>query len=193
MANFTEKAIRRVFLEMLEERPLNKITVKDIAEKCEISRNSFYYHYKDIPSLLESITKDEFDDFVKMYSGFVSLGDVVTICLQFATKNRQAILNIYRSDNRDVYENHLWRLCEHVSRSYFGRVEGVKALSEENKELLIRLFKCELYGVIAEWVWAGMRITRNEANIDSCIDQFDKMKLAEIDVLVAYLTGSAIK
>ena len=53
MANFTEKAIRSAFLELLDQRPLNKITVKDITERCGINRNSFYYHYQDVPTLIQ--------------------------------------------------------------------------------------------------------------------------------------------
>ena len=52
MANFTRKAIKETFLALLEERPLNDITIKDIVEKCGINRNSFYYHYQDLPALI---------------------------------------------------------------------------------------------------------------------------------------------
>ena len=51
MANFTKKAIKETFIALLEERPLSDITVKDIVGKCGINRNSFYYHYQDIPAL----------------------------------------------------------------------------------------------------------------------------------------------
>ena len=44
MPNFTKKAIRESFIKLLNERPLNKITVKDIVEDCGVNRNSFYYH-----------------------------------------------------------------------------------------------------------------------------------------------------
>ncbi|WP_303030813.1 TetR/AcrR family transcriptional regulator, partial [uncultured Duncaniella sp.] len=53
--NFTRKAIQETFITLLDERPLNKITVKDIVETCGINRNSFYYHYQDLPALLEEI------------------------------------------------------------------------------------------------------------------------------------------
>ena len=43
MANFTRRAIKEAFTSLLEERPLNDITVKDIVERCGINRNSFYY------------------------------------------------------------------------------------------------------------------------------------------------------
>ena len=45
-------SIIEAFAQLLEERPINKITVKDIVNRCDINRNTFYYHFPDIPSLL---------------------------------------------------------------------------------------------------------------------------------------------
>ena len=53
MPNFTKKAIKDSMKKLLNERPLNQITVKDIVEDCGINRNSFYYHFEDMPSLIE--------------------------------------------------------------------------------------------------------------------------------------------
>ena len=47
MANFTEKAIKDTFMDLLNRKTINKITIKEISEECGIKRNSFYYHYKD--------------------------------------------------------------------------------------------------------------------------------------------------
>ena len=44
MANFTKRAIKAAFLELLDEKPLNKISVRDIVERCGINRNSFSGH-----------------------------------------------------------------------------------------------------------------------------------------------------
>ena len=52
MASFTKNAIKQSFIKLLNERPLSKISVRDIVEDCGINRNSFYYHYQDIPALL---------------------------------------------------------------------------------------------------------------------------------------------
>ena len=55
MSNLTEKAIQEAFVKLLNERPLDKITVREIAGECGINRNTFYYHYHDIYDLLESL------------------------------------------------------------------------------------------------------------------------------------------
>ena len=42
MASFTKKAICQSFIKLLSERPIDKITVKDIVDDCGIARNTFY-------------------------------------------------------------------------------------------------------------------------------------------------------
>lgn len=46
MPNFTKKEIKRSFIKLLNEQPLNQISVRDIVEDCGINRNSFYYHFR---------------------------------------------------------------------------------------------------------------------------------------------------
>ena len=68
MANFTRRAIKEAFTSLLEERPLNDITVKDIVERCGINRKTFYNHYRDIPDLMEKILTDEVDAIMARYT-----------------------------------------------------------------------------------------------------------------------------
>ena len=47
MQQFTENAIMEHFEQMLREMPFDKITVTALARHCEISPNTFYYHFSD--------------------------------------------------------------------------------------------------------------------------------------------------
>ena len=55
MSAYTKQAIKNSFLKLLNDRPLNQVTVKAIVEDCGINRNTFYYHFTDIPSLATEI------------------------------------------------------------------------------------------------------------------------------------------
>ena len=70
MAGSTQRVIRKTFMELLEERPLNEITVKLIVERCGINRKTFYNHYRDIPDLMEKILTDEVDAIMVYAGGF---------------------------------------------------------------------------------------------------------------------------
>ena len=49
MPGFTRQIILHTLTELMNEKPLSKITVKDIVERCGVNRNTFYYHFRDIP------------------------------------------------------------------------------------------------------------------------------------------------
>ena len=37
---------------LLEQKPLHNIAVNDIAERCGVTRQTFYYHFEDVYDLL---------------------------------------------------------------------------------------------------------------------------------------------
>lgn len=51
----TKKAFERSLVELSSELPLNKITVKLLCERAQLSRNAFYFHYKDINDLVSDV------------------------------------------------------------------------------------------------------------------------------------------
>jgi AcrR family transcriptional regulator len=55
MALLTQKAIWASFEEMLVEMPFDKITVSALVKRCEVSSNTFYYHYQDIFAELDTL------------------------------------------------------------------------------------------------------------------------------------------
>lgn len=44
----TKKAIQDVFCEMIKEKKLNEITVKELCARADINKSTFYLHYRDI-------------------------------------------------------------------------------------------------------------------------------------------------
>ena len=53
MSQVTKRALEASLKNLLLQKPLNKITINDIADDCGINRMTFYYHFKDIYDLVE--------------------------------------------------------------------------------------------------------------------------------------------
>lgn len=47
----TKRAIQKAFVALLREKPIEKITVKEIAEQAEINKTTFYSHYETLDAL----------------------------------------------------------------------------------------------------------------------------------------------
>ena len=65
MPTFTKAAIKATFISLLNKKPLNKITVKEIVEECGINRNSFYYHFDDIRRFLRKFSLKRLTDLLR--------------------------------------------------------------------------------------------------------------------------------
>lgn len=157
MANFTKQAIKSSFMKLLNQQPLSKISVRDIVEDCGINRNSFYYHFQDIPSLIEEIIKEDADMIIEQYPTVNSLRECINIMFRYALENKKAVLHIYNSANRDIYEKSMMKLCEYVVTKYLETVFGKDPESEKARASAIIFFKCELFGLSFEWIEKGMK------------------------------------
>ncbi|MGN1104086.1 MAG: TetR/AcrR family transcriptional regulator [Candidatus Coproplasma sp.] len=157
MANFTQKAIEASFWKLLNERPLSKITVKDIVDDCGINRNSFYYHFEDLPSLIKSMLKSSIDGLIASYPKFDSFQDCMNHTIRFFISNRRAFLHIYNSVNRDIFEQYLWDACKYCVSSYIDICITDKKINDSDKNIIISFYKCLLYGQMSAWFAIGMK------------------------------------
>lgn len=156
MANFTKMAIRETFILLLEERPLNDITVKDIVEKCGINRNSFYYHYQDLPALIEEIVKEEAESIIRAYPSVNSIVECFDAVIQFASSKKTPIMHIYRSVNREVFEKNLMMVCEYFVKNYLDVALNENPILEGDKKTIIDYYKCVCFGLAMDWLNQGM-------------------------------------
>lgn len=157
MADFTKKAIRNSFVKLLNEKPLKQITVRDIVDDCGVNRNTFYYHYQDIPQLVETIVQEDADFVIHEHPTVSSIEDCINAIIDFALKNKRAVLHIYRSVNRDIYEQYQWKVCEHAVSTYLAEVLGDKKITERDRSILTNYMKCICFGLVIHWLDTGMK------------------------------------
>lgn len=150
--NRTEMAIINSFWKLLEEKPYNKITVKNIVEQCQLNRNTFYYHFRDIPDLLERIIKKDADEIIQNYQKFETASDCVKPIIQLSLKRKKAILNIYHSMQRDIFLNQLEEYIFYFVKKYIDVITESLSISSQDKRLLIRFYKCALVGMLLDWL-----------------------------------------
>ena len=152
-----KEALKAAFLHLLEEHPLREITVKDIVQSCGVNRNTFYYHFKDIPALLEELVTDQAERIIAAQGPALSLADCLETAARFALERRQAVLHINQSAHRDLFELCLMDVCRRVVEDYASAAIGNLSIRPEDREILIRFYQCECFGQIMAWLNGGMR------------------------------------
>ncbi len=157
MAQFTRRAIMQAYMRLLAQKPLDKLTVRDIVEECEITRNTFYYHFQDIYDLTAEVFRSEFASILRQRGPSPDWWQLVRDIAAFSQKNRAIVLHIFNSTRRDellrVLEASTHEYLMQMLRSY-PESEGV---AQEDLQTLAQTLRCVLIGIAQEWVQKGMR------------------------------------
>ena len=180
MSNFTKEAIKQSFIKLLEARPLKQITVRDIVEDCGINRNSFYYHFPDVPTLLEEIIMDDATRIIAEHPEIDSIGECLSVAAQFARENKRAVMHIYNSVNRELYELYLWQVSEAVVTAYADKVLSADPICDADRTILIKYYKCLCFGLVTEWIRTGMH-----ADIEQDLKRICELKKGMAEEMIA--------
>ena len=121
MSGFTKEIIAKTFTELLDEKPMSKITVKDIVERCGVNRNTFYYHFKDIPDVVEFILKKKWDEILEHPQDRASILECMEEMADLVRNNRKVMLNVYRSVKKDTFLFYMNEISNYIIMEYFRK------------------------------------------------------------------------
>lgn len=155
-SDLTRGAIKKSFLELLSRKPIGQISVRDITDNCGFNRNTFYYHYEDIPALVEEIVVETADKIITEYADYSSLEACLETMAGYALAHKRALLNLYDASNRSLFELYLMKACQSAVESYLRTAFGGVRVDPESREILVRFYKCECFGQIIDWLNCGM-------------------------------------
>ena len=155
MATFTRKAIMQTFLHILKNKPLDRITVKDICEQCEINRHTFYYYFKDIYDVL---VMDEAKEGVTFHDAYARVAALIL-------NNREAIMHIYASENGRVLRTYLDAVVTQMVRRFvLEKAEGY-SLDDSDIAFITAFYSNGIVGSTIKWIERGSMMSRLPENI----------------------------
>ena len=148
----TKKIIKDAFWELLEEKPYNKITVRDIVNRCCVNRNTFYYYFQDIPTLMVDSIEEWIDEVIRKYGTITSPVDCLTYMTEECMKRKKAFLNLFHSAQKDAFLYDLNRMGYDIINTYVDKIGENREILKEEKESFIRCYKCVFVGSILGWL-----------------------------------------
>ena len=157
MSEVTKRALEASLKNLLLKKPLDKITINDIAEDCGINRMTFYYHFKDIYDLVEWSCMEDAKKALDGKSTYDTWQEGFLQIFEAVLDNKPFILNVYRSVSREQVEIYLYKL---TYKLLIGVVEeqaaGLK-VSDEDKQFIANFYKYAFVGLMLDWIRGGMQ------------------------------------
>lgn len=144
------------------------ITVQGIVKSCGINRNTFYYHFKDIYSVLDAIFEIDEQKRCEDENNFDGLAEIFRRRARFANANKKAVSNIFNVLNRVKCEKYLYSGVDSLVLAYVRKQTAGMDVPEDVISHTSMLCRYVIVGLITEWVNEGM-VGNLEVYIDNVI------------------------
>ena len=146
--NATKAKIVSAFWELYKQQPAEKITVIQLAERCNIHRGTFYIHFQDVNSILEEIEANLLYELKKIEQLSISADNLTEYSqILYDCFQEKEHLRILVLDRRDPVfaQKYLNRLKNHV---FHICVSGCREDYAENDLALIDITISSIQDVI---------------------------------------------
>ena len=157
MSQTTKKAFAASLKKLLSNKTLDNITVKDIAQDCEVQRQTFYYHFQDIYALIEWIYLNEITKAINDKKTYATWNQGFYQLFQYISENKSFVINTYRSIKHEDLEKYIY---EGSYALLWGVVEEQSLglhVNECYKKFITNFYKYSFAGILLDWIRDGMK------------------------------------
>ncbi|PYF06366.1 TetR/AcrR family transcriptional regulator [Ureibacillus chungkukjangi] len=175
----TKRILSVSLKEIMRNKPLEKISIRELTEKANVNRQTFYYHFEDIYDLLKWTFQQETVQLLDVDENSLFWKQGLLQLFKYLEVNKEFCLNALQSLGR----GHLKRFFYSDISTMLGKV--IKSLcknlnaSEEHVAFLTHFYTLSLAGLVESWLLGEMDQTPEE--IIEIIDTFiqDQIRGAE--------------
>ena len=163
----SRRLLKEGLLQMMQEKRFSEITVRDITERMDLNRGTFYLHYPDTAALLQSVEEDMLAEAQALVDAHMAestaertLRPVLLPILDYVVEHRTTIGTLLDSNSASGFVDRLQKLIyrngSRLTEAWFRDV------SPEQMDYLMSFLTYGLIGLVKEWFGRGMDLPGEE-------------------------------
>lgn len=158
MANsdFTKFMIARGLKQLLETNSFLDISVGDIAQHCKISRNTFYYHFRDKYDVISWIFYTEITPLIGDTISMDQWGSGMRALCHYMQENKSFYMNVLQFEGQNSFADCLMDFYQNLVRTLIVNAGGEQLLKPNQIKMISRFYAHGMSGVLLDWVKNGM-------------------------------------
>ncbi len=156
MALATKRLLADSLRQLLEKKPLEKITVKEIVENCGVKRQTFYYNFQDIYDLVEWIFRDTSERLLATEHCAGDWKARLAVTAHYLRENEALVWNAMNGLNRVSLEKFLKAELYPIIKNVVDEKIGGRPILQEDREFIINVYVIGAIGLFFYWMDMGM-------------------------------------
>lgn len=158
--------MREALIALMQEKPFSEITAKEITERADLNRATFYLHYNNVFDLLEELEEETVSDFARMLEEAKIREDSAWeyaltghIC-DYLIENQALCRCLFLNPHNDRFTEKLTEIMRRKGQ----RLRQERGLREEPRQAdyIRRFISCGAMGMVKQWLMEGMPLSKQE-------------------------------
>ena len=161
----TKKAFETALVELSKDLPINKITVKMLCEKAELSRNAFYFHYSDINDLISDIENGIINSAKELLENLEEIGYPKNVyasvdgIISILDTHKDTCIMLFDKTSNNVVQRMNDLFCD-FNYKYFQQYHSVS--NRTNFDFFYMFLSNGFYGLLRYWFNNYDKMTKSE-------------------------------
>lgn len=169
MASDMKEVIATAAKKLLIEKGVKKLTVTDLVDACQITRQAFYYHFEDIPALFRWIFEQDIERTVleakALDSGETKLRCLFVLGINSMPYMKKGMESNYRDELERYFTQYIQRLFERVCDE-----EGLYPnCTRAEVGFILRYHSQAILGLMRNWTEADTKNLDQIVHIAYCL------------------------
>jgi AcrR family transcriptional regulator len=182
MSQLTRKAIMKCTLELAEKKSLKKITIKDIADECGITRSTFYYHFSDIYDVLDGVVQAKIDEFNEEYNG--EMDKVLMKFIEYSIIHRKVWANLFDARGREWLEKYVKTRIHYLALLQIRKMSEGYILSIKDVEIICSFYEEAIFGLLIRWIIKEEK-AKTVDEIKDTVERIEKLFEGQLDLIIS--------
>ena len=150
---------------LIFKKQVRKLTVKDIVDECQITRQTFYYHFEDIPDLFRWILEQEEKKMLHEISSMDNPEKILKYFFQSAIHMTPDIQRGMQTNYREELQQLIYEYCYHFLETGLKKTAYYSTHSQADIRFFLRYHSYAILGFLHSWN------TNDAEHIDDIIHQ----------------------
>lgn len=162
----TQKLLKESLVELMSEKEFKDITIKEVTERADLNRGTFYLHYSDTYELLKSMENDVLNDFQDLITDYLrseqvdSLMPVLLPIIHYIVENVEICTNLFENNSSGDFHREFKNLIHKYGSEIIEHL--FPACKTVSSEYFFEFITFGFIGIIRKWLDAGMPESEEE-------------------------------
>lgn len=163
----TRQALAEALKELMAQKPIDKITIHDLTDRCGIRRQNFYYHFENVYDLMRWMFQEEAVSLLRQHEGTLLWQEGLLQLFQYLEENRAicrcALKSVGRDTIRRFFESDIYSIIHQTVEKIGKEISGDSgSITKPDIDMMTYFYVTALAGMAESWVLGELDQTPEE-------------------------------